>query len=291
MFVSTKYCWEGISTKWSTERRGRRPLWVLRAEFMPSLRLTRTWVAVWRLGVCASRSAPSRHRETQGCPHVPPSVAGGRRLEGWPLLLTLIAGMDTETCGTLQDLKIWHRHWIETSQGKTDWRLVDHRSLGLSKRFSATWLQCRRGGGQLPVSCGLEPPNNLRPEEARCQSVKPLLCQLAAHQGGGADYQRKFWKVQSKSSEIWVSGVIQSNLGPDWSDFFLHLGLFNHEIIWQTIANEAIRKIKQYLLTTCKLFYSRWGDVRYLTYCLTWWLTHPLWLTFLPVSDYRTMQN
>ena len=132
LFVSAKYCWEGISTKWSTERRGRRPLWVLRAEFMPSLRLTRTWVAVWRLGVCASRSAPSRHRETQGCPHVPPSVAGGRRLEGWPLLLTLIAGMDTETCGTLQDLKIWHRHWIETSQGKTDWRLVDHRSLGLS---------------------------------------------------------------------------------------------------------------------------------------------------------------
>ena len=79
---SAKYCWEGISTKWSTERRGRRPLWVLRAEFMPSLRLTRTWVAVWWLGVCASRSAPSRHRETQGCPHVLPSVAGGRRLEG-----------------------------------------------------------------------------------------------------------------------------------------------------------------------------------------------------------------
>ena len=43
----------------------------------------------------------------------------------------------------------------------------------------------------------------------------PCSVNLQHTKGGGADYQRKFWKVQSKSSEIWVSGVIQSNLGPD----------------------------------------------------------------------------
>ena len=185
LFVSAKYCWEGISTKWSTERRGRRPLWVLRAEFMPSLRLTRTWVAVWRLGVCASRSAPSRHRETQGCPHVLPSVAGGRHLEG------VAAASDTDRWNGHRNM--WDTPRSQNLTQALNWNITRQNRLA-SRWSSKSWsflkilrhlIAMPERRGQLPVSCGLEPPNNLRPEEARCQSVKPLLCQLAAHQGGG----------------------------------------------------------------------------------------------------------